>query len=306
MKKITITAAVLCSAGFLVLCPASAYAKNSSFLKRSEMSSERMARAEKFIQGEVRSDLLQNLDARIEEVGQKGIHSKQELLTRENQAVLLKGAYLALQGVAPFMLDEADFNRGMEKVLNFLADHHSAPAGVTIGAIHRVSAGEVYTVGGNVGIEATFYLKRGKLMMTRYTLLGGHVGVSIPGLLVTSMTEYYAALCFGNCTPTDNDGWYVGIDGDAAVGLGGGFFLEIGLELNEMFEAYGKRKPYTLKELYEASCVRVGFGVEVGEAGSLAASLYYFSKTGKDAVLARSNDLILPEMVAKQGPGLKF
>ncbi len=277
----------------------------SQKLNVNSLSSARFARAKEFVNTQVRADVMQNLDARIAQVTEKAAVEKEPAMSKETQAILLKGAFLSLQSAAPFPVSEADFNRGMARILDFLAEHKAFPQAITIGLLQRVTMGEGVVAGGSVGIEGNFYLKKGKLMMTNYSLVGAQVGVGVP----TAMSEYYAALCFGMCYGGDPNGWYLGFDGNIAAGLGVGFFLEVGVDVSDYFDSFVSDRPFTLRDMYEAAAVYVGFGFEIGVGGGVAGNLFHYSQIGTDTVLAdltlNSSKKLNPRMILSNSSFLK-
>ena len=290
--------AIILGSAFL---PFVAQATLQSKLSTQSLSAERMQRARDFVDFEVRADLAKNLDERIAEVtdkaAEKALIEKEPAMSRETQAVILKGAFLALQSQTPFRISEVDFNRGMAKILDFLAEHHTFPQAITIGVLQRVTVGEGITVGGNIGVEANFYLQKGKLMMTNYQLIGAQGGVGT----ATAITEFYAGLCFGSCYGGDPNGWYVGFDGNIAGGLGVGFFLEVGLDVSDYFDSFIHSKPYTMKDMYEAAAVYIGFGFEEGIGGGFSGNLYRYTQIGKDTVLSNPGQMLKPKMISSKG-----
>ena len=297
MKISTFLASCFCLSllSGLSLAP-SAQAMVSKKLSSLSLSAARFARAKDFVNTQVRADVAQNLNARIAEVADKALIAKEPAMSRETQTVILKGAFLSLKAAAPFEVSEVDFNRGMAKVLDFLAEHDTFPQAITIGILQRYTVGEGFVAGGSVGMEANFYLQKGKLMMTNYTLIGAQAGVG----LSTAMSEYYAALCFGSCYGGDPNGWYLGFDGNIAGGLGAGFFFEVGVDVSDYFDSFVSNKSYTLKDMYDARAIYVGFGLELGVGGGFAGNLYRYNQIGKDTVLANPGARLKPKMISSQ------
>ena len=297
--------ALLLPAGFASL---PAQAALSSRLSAQAMSSERFARAQQFVNTEVRADLAAHLEERITQVSKNAEldalvpGAVEPAMSAETQAVLLKGAFLSLKAVAPFQIDEANFDRGMGSVLQFLAKYNAFPKAITVGALARKTMSfDGIAAGGSYGIEGNFYLKNGKLMMSNYRLTGAQLGVGI----ASSAVEYYAALCFGSCYGGDPDGWYLGFDGSIAGGLGVDLFLEVGVDVSDYFDSLLKGSPPDFKDLYEGKAIYVGFGMETGISADISGNLYTYRQIGRDSVLANPNEKLKPQMISSQSSFLQ-
>ena len=275
-----------------------------SKLNAANLTAEQMQLVKTFINTDVKADLEENFDARIDELAAREAlaGTSEPAMSRETQAVLLKGAYDALMAKSPVKVSEAAFNKNLGKVLDWLANHHIFPKGVTVGVLARKTWGEGWTAGVNYGAEANFYLQNGKFMMTNYALKGGQVGAGSS----FNDVEFYFAFCFGACYGGDPRGWYLGMDGAVAGGLGAGMFAEVGIDLSSIFSSlFSKTESFSIEDLYEASTVYAGFGFEEGLGGEIALGLYHYSQIGPDLVLANPGQAINSSMLSSKADLLK-
>ena len=194
-------------------------------------------------------------------------------MTPETQAVMLRGIYLVLKSSLtqygiPF--DEATFNHNIGRILAFSSKLGVFPRAITVGYTARVQAG----IGGSFGTQFNFYFEKGKLKIASYTMLGASAGIAEMVKL-----EFYAGLCFGNaCVGGDPVGYYVGLDGYAGLGLGGDFFAEMGVDLQDMMKASLLGTQYSIKDIYTAKIFYIGFGIDVGEGAGVSGNLYRYSE----------------------------
>ncbi len=271
---------------FLLMIPDLGFAMVSSPLRADALLATERAQVDHLVNTEIRENLQPHLAEHLDHVVALNSSLNDSGMSPETQALFIRGAYLALATRAPLMMDEQRFDQAAAKVLQFLSQHHTFPAAITVGVIARGIVGEGIKVGANYGGEANFYLQKGKLMMTNYQEWGAEVGVSAPGIPIASDEEFYFALCFGACYGGEPNGWYVGFDGDAAGGLGAGFFLEVGIDVSDLVQSWFGGRTYTLDDLYQSTTVYVGFGSVLGVEASIAGNVYRYRQMGPDQVLA--------------------
>jgi hypothetical protein len=267
------------------------------------LSSSEQAKVKRLINTQIKSDLVMHFDERMNDLAARSApQAAANHMSRATQAVLLKGAYDALMAQSPVAVSGATFNKNLGHVLDWLAAHSVFPQGVTVGVLARKSWGEGYTAGFNYGAEANFYLQNGKLMMTNYSLKGAQVGVGS----ATSDVEFYFAFCFGSCYGGDPNGWYMGMDGNIAGGLGVGMFAEVGVDVSSLYTAlFSSSQAFSINDIYQASTVYVGFGFEEGIGGELALGLYRYNQIGLDTVLANPGAQLSSSLISSQASHLK-
>jgi hypothetical protein len=279
-KLLSFTRIIAFCFGALVT-PTLAFAMVGEKLDLSSISDAETAEVKSFINNEVREDLKVNFQAKIQELAKQS-SATDEPMSDNTKKVLLRGAYLALSARSAVPINEEYFNRSVGKVLDWARFQGLLPHAITIGVLARKTFGEGYTAGFNLGAEMNLYLQDGKVIMTNYALKGGQMGVGS----TTSDVEYYAALCFGSCFGGDPGGWYMGVDANLTVGAGAGFFAELGIDVSAVYRGLFKDKKFTTSDLYQASTLYFGFGIDVGVGADSALGLYRYDQIGLDHVLA--------------------
>jgi len=251
-----------------------------SKLDLDSISEAQQAQVKEFINTQVRADLTQNLGERLHELSVKT--EVEAPMSPATRALLLKGAYLTVQAQSPIHVNEELFNKGVGATLDWARSHGLLPHAITIGALARKTWGDGFTAGFNYGAEMNLYVQDGKIMMTNYSLKGGQVGGGTP----VGDEEFYVALCFGACFGGDPNGWYMGMDGEVAAIGGGGFFLELGLDISNLYSELASKPNTQIKDLYDSATVYAGFSFNVGIGGEVALGLYRYKQIGLDYVLA--------------------
>jgi hypothetical protein len=249
-------------------------------LNRSELTSQESAEVDSFVQNEVRADLTANFEERVAEVSQKAQDNPLlmgEPLSPETRALLgdavyrILFAHLANKGV---YLAHKDFDSKVGKALNYVSKLGFFPRAFTVGYMARYQRG----IGGSYGTQFNFYIDQGKLKMSSYTVLGVQAGYQAGKPTLMTKIEFYAAFCFGACVGGDAVGYYLGLDGYAGESVGGGAFIEAGLDVTDYFKYKKLGKSYSFKDLYQAKAIYVGFGYDLGFGAGISANALYYSQ----------------------------
>ena len=285
----------------LVILPAPiahAIPANTSLNSR-ELSAAEYERVQAVVNTKVKEDLSSHFEARVNAISNN--HAVDPPLTPSARAILVDGAYQALKRLSKLPVDESTFNQNVNRALDWFAAHHLSPSAICLEVQGRKTLGEGYTAGVNAGAEMNFYLEDGKLMMTNYSLLGGQVGAGTP----VSDIEYSVSFCFGSCSGGNPTGWYLGVDGDVADGLGVGLFAEVEVDVSQVAESEAADHEISASDLYDATTFYIGFCFTQGIGGETALGLYRYSQIGNDTVLAEPGQVIRPSMISNQASNLK-
>jgi hypothetical protein len=269
-------------------------------LDRSALSLSERVELDHFIDTEVRADLNANFETRIADVSKMAENAllMGEPMTPETRAVLTDGVYrvlfaaLAKQG---HYLSRHDFNVNVGKSLDFISRLGFFPRAFTVGYMGRFQRG----IGGSAGTQFNFYFEHGKLKMSSYTVLGVQAGYQ--GKIPSTMQkiELYAAFCFGSCVGGSAVGYYLGVDGYASVGAGGGAFIEAGLDVTDFYQYRNAGKNYSIKDLYQAKAIYVGFGFDIGFGAGVAVNAFKYSMD-YEKTIGDLNDPLLSVKVSEQ------
>ena len=272
----------------------------AAVIDRSTLSAEEAFDVDQFLTNDVRADLNANFEERIAEASAKADGNpllQGEPLTPETRAILgdavyrIMFAHLASKGV---YLAHKDFDVKVGKALNFVAKLGFFPRAFTVGYMARYQRG----VGGSYGTQFNFYIDQGKLKMSSYTVLGVQAGYQAGKPTFMTKIEFYAAFCFGSCVGGDAVGYYLGLDGYAGESVGGGAFIEAGLDVTDYWKAMKTGKKYSLKDLYQAKAIYVGFGYDLGFGAGISANGLYYSQD-YEKVIGDLREPLLTLKVAK-------
>ena len=230
------------------------------------------------IKTDIRQDMQKNFHQVVSDIKDVATGEPMDL---ESQAVLIKGMYESIRlNVEPYGLriNEAAFTHKLNQVLSWSTKYGLSPSALTIGAMGHAQ----YIVGAGAGMEFTFYLEKGNLKVASYRMFGLELGVK-----ETLNMEFYAALCFGNCSGGAKEGAYIGLDGMAAAGLGGSFYINVQLDVTDLIMAAIKGKKYSVKELYQSRAINAGFAFDVGEGLGLTGSIFYYQEVREDILVPK-------------------
>ncbi|MBS1958704.1 MAG: hypothetical protein JST80_04450 [Bdellovibrionales bacterium] len=239
-----------------------------SFVRVSDMAAKEQEALKEFANTAIRKDLSENLYARMQEADAS---TDEPAMSSETRAVMARGAYNIISSyMAPMgvQVNEYDFLRKVGKMLNRVAELGLFPHAFTIGNIGRIQVG----VGVATGAEFNFYVEKGVLRLTGYSILGGQLG-----LATKASEQFYFALCYGDCTGVEGEGLYVGADVSFDVGLGADAYIEFGVDFTDAVKAWFHHKKYTLKELYDTHAFYVGLGFDTGIGVGLSGNALAYS-----------------------------
>jgi len=99
------------------------------------------------------------------------------------------------------------------------------PDAITIGALLRCQNG----IGMCGGEQVNIAKENGRWIISTYTLIGVQAGLAEMYKL-----EFYIAACYGSCIGINAEGFFAGIDGMVGYGVGGGFFIDVGVDATEV------------------------------------------------------------------------
>jgi hypothetical protein len=276
---------------FLLACT-SLPAQATNFLS---LPAEQRAQSEHFLKNDVKTDLQTNLNDRMTSAVMN-TPLNIERITKNNQQILIDGAYEIIQRHAP-TLSKSKFQASLSKIIASFSN--TPPAAITIGAMVRGAVaipGVPLDAGGSYGLQYNFYIAGGQLKMSSYQLFGAQGGIGT----AMAKLEFYASLCFGGCFGGDPQGAYLGWDASSAAGLGAGTFYEFGVDLTDLFWSMMGKRAYGMEQLYSAPVFYVGFSVEYGVGTGISANLFYYDQIGKEKNLSKLYEPITPEMVSCQ------
>lgn len=236
-------------------------------------STSEAAFTQAFLEQEVKADLEANALARAYEASES---IEDPPMTAETRKVLSKGAYLMVaSALAPHgvYISEHAFTSKIEKILNKMASYGLYPHALTVGYMGRYQA----VAGMSLGTQFNFFIDRGELKMSSYTMLGGQLGTA-----AQAKVQFYAALCFGACYGGEAAGWYVGADVSASLFAGMDVFFEFGIDMTDAFKvaflpASRAPKDFSLKDLYHAHAVYAGVGFDIGVGGGFTFDVIHYT-----------------------------
>lgn len=139
------------------------------------------------------------------------------------------------------------------------------PDAITFGIMARCQQG----LGACVATQINLAKERGEWIVSVYSLLGLQAGFA-----EMLKIELYLAVCYGTCIGENGSGLFMGIDGMAAVGVGGGFFFDVGVDLTDAWA--GKYEGNNIKEILKTSTVYSGWGLDIGQGVGTSIGLYYY------------------------------
>ena len=303
VKLIQIKFAAITALAVSMLSLSSAHAMIGSKLDLESLSAEESEKVQEFINTEVRADFTANLNERLATLAAKP--EVDAPMSKETEAVLLKGAFLTLQNLVRVPISETKFNQVVGRVMEEFRSRSLIPHALTLGTLSRGSMNvgpTLLTMGGNFGAEVNFYLQGGKLMMTNYALLGGQLGVGTPVL----ESEYYVGFCFGACFGGDPRGFYFGVDISGQSGAGGDVFIEAGVDVSSILkQKFVDKKKFSVRDIYESSTVYIGGSFSFGFGLQVSSGLYHYSQIGRDMVLANPSEALNPSMISSHASDLK-
>jgi hypothetical protein len=267
----------------------SANAMMGEALQMENLSQAEAKNVQSFANQEVRKDLATHFKDRLKAFMATANDPMDEPMSEETKAVLLKGIYIAISTYLPSPIDEYKFNQKMGRVLDYLRTTGVLPHAITVGFLGRASM----FFGANAGVEFNFYIQGGQLKMTVSSLRGFQ-----GGLAAMVDLEAYVGVCIGACVGDPKDGWYMGMDADAVAGLGGEFFAEVGFDVSSAYQTYKENgNSLSVKDLYQASTIYLGFGLDVGIGAGIELGLYRYHQVGPEHVLANPGQYVSPDFI---------
>ncbi len=155
-------------------------------------------------------------------------------------------------------------SKTVKKTAKYLSDQlkkHNillAPDAIAVGAVVRCQAILGVCLGEQVNIG-----KVGKeYIVSLYNFYSGQVGFAE---YITA--EIYVAFCYGRCNDADAEGWYVSMDGSAALVTGANMFIEMGSDVTTT----------DLNSLMKSGVFYIGAGVMGGEGGGVSFGLMRYN-----------------------------
>lgn len=138
------------------------------------------------------------------------------------------------------------------------------PDAITIGFMGRCQ----YLIGGCLAEQINISKNKGKWQISAYTVMGVQAGF-------TEMLKYeiYIAACYGSCIGVNAEGLFIGLDGMFAYGVGGGMFVDIGVDVSDMFVP---PFVYTVSDLWKFRTVYAGWGLDIGQGNGFSLGAYYY------------------------------
>jgi hypothetical protein len=236
-------------------------------LSRESMSAAELALAEELLQTDVQAELQNNTMKYLYEAA---ANSEDPPMSAETRRVLAKGAYrvmssaLAVHGI---FISEYAFTAKVGKMLDRMASWGLFPQAFTVGYMARYQAG----VGGSIGTQFNFYVEKGELKLSSYSMYGVQAGAAAQAKI-----QFYAGACFGSCFGGEPNGWYVGTDVSASIGAGIDGFLEFGIDFTDALHAITHGEKYTLQDMWESKAVYAGVGFDVGVGGGWALDIFHY------------------------------
>lgn len=136
---------------------------------------------------------------------------------------------------------------------------HLAPDAIAVGMVVRCQLVLGVCLGEQVNIG-----KDGKeFVVSLYNFYSGQVGFA-----EYVAAELYVAFCYGRCNDSDAEGWYVSLDGSAALGAGANVFIEVGSDVTTTTD---------LNSLINSGVFYIGAGAMGGEGGGISLGLMRYN-----------------------------
>lgn len=179
-------------------------------------------------------------------------------LTSKELGAVVHYATKDIQKVAPQITKQQVW----DAVKIVITQSHIMPDAITIGGMARCQD----VIGGCYALQANFTVRNGKVYVSMYELYGVTVG-----LAAMTKIEVYVSACYGGCIDDNAQGYFMGADAMAALGAGGGVFMDVGADVTDLLAIINN--PINL---WKARTIYIGYGFDIGEGAGVSVGMYYY------------------------------
>jgi len=136
---------------------------------------------------------------------------------------------------------------------------HVLPDAIAVGVVMRCQ----FVLGVCIGEQVNIGKVGKQFVVSLYDFYSGQLG-----LAEYLTAEVYVAFCYGRCNDVEAEGWYVSMDGSAALGAGANVFIEMGSDVTVTTD---------IATLINSGVFYIGAGIMGGEGGGISLGLMRYN-----------------------------